>query len=366
MENVLVLIQVKDEEGPGRPLLWSVHNTGQSKLVWDSLCMVPQLKILKHKKNIVFVGIAINMFWILGKWIKELHKIPNTKIIWTFSSYSKNSVWRNKWVPKLPEASLYFFSYISLFRKYLDLNPSKFQGKSVVLYTHDEGNIGSSVEQSLLLNNALSVHFNCSKDAERLVSAGLKKEKVRIVFGAVDDSCKRNPKIRREEKTILLASRFSQRKGLNILPEIISLMPEWKFIILGRGWRKFLKKNQLLKNNQICYKKFNIKNRNKYMNKAQIFLSLSNLEGGPIPLIESMTVGVIPVATNTGFARDVIQDGKNGIILNMSPKPEDVVAAIYAAAEILPSTTNSVSKLTWERMRNILQSDLMMAQENVE
>ena len=43
-------------------------------------------------------------------------------------------------------------------------------------------------------------------------------------------------------------------------------------------------------------------------NLMKVFCSLSLHEGGPMPLLESMSCGVRPVVTNTGFAFDVLND----------------------------------------------------------
>lgn len=51
-------------------------------------------------------------------------------------------------------------------------------------------------------------------------------------------------------------------------------------------------------------------------NMMKVFVSLSVHEGGPFPLLESMCCGVYPVATNTGFAFDVLRDHKDGVLID--------------------------------------------------
>ena len=144
---------------------------------------------------------------------------------------------------------------------------------------------------------------------------------------------------------------------MDILPEVVSLLPEWKFIILGRGWEKFLNDNNLDKNPNIEYQFFDKASRNLAMSKSTLFLSLSKLEGGPIPLIESMRMGVVPVATDTGFARDMIISGKNGVVIPNPPTAEQVHQAILAALLVTDSPQESVEHLTWDRLSKIVMND---------
>jgi glycosyltransferase involved in cell wall biosynthesis len=93
------------------------------------------------------------------------------------------------------------------------------------------------------------------------------------------------------------------------------------------------------------------------MSRATLFLSLSKLEGGPIPLIESMRMGVIPVATDTGFARDIIATGKNGVVIPNPPTAAQVHQAILEAIDLKGSPQDSVKHLTWDRLSDIVLSD---------
>lgn len=310
-------------------------------------------------RSLLLVGVWVNRNWILGNWVKEieLRSMGSARVNWTLSVFAQKHYWEKFVKFPLPKSGAYFFSYPSLFESYLKSNPKKYRYRSIVNYTHNMDELGDLTHQAQILNQAHSIHFNCSANSDSLVKAGLNPEKVRLVFGAVDSDCCPQAGVKREAKTILLASRYSERKGLSLLPQVISLLPEWKFIILGRGWEEFLEKNNLNKNPNIEYKYFTKDARNTAMSRASLFLSLSNLEGGPIPLIESMRMGVIPVATDTGFARDLILDGKNGIVIPNPPTASQVHKAILTASELTGSPQESVEHLSWERLAKIVMGD---------
>ena len=313
----------------------------------------------KKSRSLLLVGVWVNRNWILGNWVKEiaLRSQGAAHIHWTFSVFAQKHFWEKFVKFPLPKYGAYFFSYPSMFESYLKSNPDRYRHRSIVNYTHNMDELGDLKHQAKILNQAHSIHFNCSANSDSLIEAGLNPKKVRLVFGAVDSDCSPLVGIKRESKTILMASRYSERKGLDIFPEVVSLLPEWKFIILGRGWEKFLKDNNLDSNPNIEYQFFNKSARNIAMSRATLFLSLSKLEGGPIPLIESMRMGVIPIATDTGFARDVIALGKNGVVIPNPPTAAQVHQAILAAIDLTDSPQDSVQHLTWDRISDIVMSD---------
>lgn len=310
-------------------------------------------------KSLLLVGVWINRNWILGNWIKEIliRNPESTKLQWTASVFAEKHFWEKFVKFPLPNYGAYFFSYPSMFESYLKSNPKRYKNRAIVNYTHNMDELGNIEHQVIILNQAHSVHFNCSRDAEVLVEVGLDPTKVRLIFGAIDADCKPQIGIVREPKTVLLASRYSDRKGLDVLPMLVKLLVEWKFIILGRGWEDFLRNENLLGNPNIEYQFFNKEARNIAMSRATLFLSLSKLEGGPIPLIESMAMGVIPVATDTGFARDLIVHGKNGLVIPNPPTALQVRDAILMAETLTGSPQESVKHLDWDRLSEIVMSD---------
>lgn len=304
----------------------------------------------------LLVGVWANRNWILGNWIKEvqLRSRSNFQVWWVPSVFAGKRRIENFLIFPLPRAESYFFSYITIFERYLNINPSKYENRSIVLFPHAEAEIGTVEKQVEILNKAFAVYFFCSRDAQNLVEKGLEPNKVRLAYCAVDVDCVSSPFIKRKEKTIVLASKFGWRKGLSILPEIVKLMPDWQFVALGREWEKFLNDSKLSHLPNFNYIELNKSTRNHFFSESKIFLSLSALEGGPVPLIEAMSAGAIPVATKTGFAPDFISDSINGCLLEINPTPLEVVEAIMKAESIQNSSpVPTVSLLTWDRITSM-------------
>jgi glycosyltransferase involved in cell wall biosynthesis len=313
----------------------------------------------RPKNSLLLVGTWINRNCILGNWIKEIQSRnpKKSKIWWVASVFAGKHAWERFFHFPLPNYAVYYFSYPSIFESYFFKKPQRYKNKSIVNYTHNMDELGSLQHQAQILNNAFAVHFNCSRDAENLILHGLDSKKIRIVFGAIDEDCKATSNVLRLHKTVVLASKFGSRKGLEVLPEVVEMLSDWNFLILGRGWEDFLTRTGLITKPNIQYQFFNRTSRNEFMGRAKIFLNLSNLEGGPIPLIESMSLGCIPVATDTGFARDFITQEINGILLPTNPTANEVVQAILKASKITGDPREAVRELTWDRIAQITFSD---------
>ena len=92
----------------------------------------------------VLIGVWANRNWILGNWIKEvkLRHPSSFKLWWVPSIYAgKRKLEKYIRVP-IPKAKAYFFSYPTIFRFYLEKRPKKFINNSVVLYPHNEPEMG--------------------------------------------------------------------------------------------------------------------------------------------------------------------------------------------------------------------------------
>jgi glycosyltransferase involved in cell wall biosynthesis len=310
-----------------------------------------------NRKKMLLIGVWANRNWILGNWLKEARTRSQTNfdIFWVPFIYAGKRKAERFIRFYIPKRDSYFFSYITIFESYYKRNPMRFENKSIVLYPHNESEMGDLNHQAKVLNKAYKTYFFCSADARQLIAHGLREDKVEIAYCAVDNDCLPIAGEQKSKKTVILASRFGPRKGLDALPDVIRLMNDFHFIALGRGWESFIAENQLDIVHNFEYHQFNKVSRNKYFSRAGIFLSLSNLEGGPVPLIEAISMGCIPVATRTGFAEDLIVDKESGILLPLHPGTSEIVSALRAAITIEAEPVNGY--LTWDRITQLMIRD---------
>lgn len=127
---------------------------------------------------------------------------------------------------------------------------------------------------------------------------------------------------RREE--ILFTGRLISNKGVsyivNAIPEVLKEHPEVKFTFIGPGYFKPYHKK---------LKKLGVKSKNysflgyksyseiaEYYKKADIFLAPTLYDNLPIRILEAMSSGVSVIATEVCGIPEMIESGKNGLLIN--------------------------------------------------
>ena len=311
--------------------------------------------------DILWIGSIRNKKWILGNWILENRKrIPlRSATVWLPLTFAKNHRVNSLFPKKLPKSRVYFFSYPTTFAWYSE--QKDIASRSIVLYTHNEQpELGSDEFQVQLLNRAFAVHFFSSADAARLLKQGLNEEKIRVVNGAIDlDLPRGNIPWENREQLVIMASRFGYRKNPGLLTSVIRAIPEWNFLLLGRGWDDYLKENSLSKLSNLEYVIMNKESRNSQFPRGRVFLSTSTLEGGPIPLLESMYVDVSPVVSNTGFAQDVILENVSSHIFEQGATVDKIAEMISFCPPLTEANKRFLEKFSWDFIARQIFSDFL-------
>ena len=136
-------------------------------------------------------------------------------------------------------------------------------------------------------------------------------------------------------------------------------MPDWRFTVVGKGddfeeFRDYVKKLGL---RHIYLEGF--KNPKEYYERASLLILTSEYEGLPLILAEAMSYGVIPVVYGSfSSVYDVIDDGKNGIIVPYNPKGFDPKIMADAITAVVTNT---------KQVSNMAQSAIVKSKEfNIE
>jgi glycosyltransferase involved in cell wall biosynthesis len=159
--------------------------------------------------------------------------------------------------------------------------------------------------------------------AEELTEYGLKKEDIVVVGNGVDETIFYPVETRNKEKYVLYTGRLSYRKGLFdfIYAGVIlsEKYPDIKFKLTGKG--PLLEQLQSKVKEAGHEDKFEFLGHvtkdeliNLYQN-ATVFVLPSHYEGLPTTLLEAMACGAPVVATAVSGNLDVIEDGKNGLLV---------------------------------------------------
>lgn len=155
-------------------------------------------------------------------------------------------------------------------------------------------------------------------DSQRYVYSNERKIKEIIYVGRIDINQKR-------------AFRLA-----DVWCQLEQKLPDWKFTVIGKGdnfdeFRSYVSRLGL---KNITLEGF--KDPKPYYERASLLILTSEYEGLPLILAEAMSYGVIPIVYGSfSSVYDVIDDGKNGIIIPYNPKgfkPASMVDAIFSLA----------------------------------
>lgn len=255
-------------------------------------------------------------------------------------------------VEDLPTAGAYFFSHYSLFLHARRDLPRK--AKTFVYYTHPREFGRRQRSFARRLSRCTMVLSMASMHTRGLIEMGFPAERVTTILGAADANLF-HPHAREGIGVVGLVSAYYERKGPRLLLDTVRLAAHRRFMLVGRGWTESPIGPQLqaLENLTIVESPPYAELPAIYQ-KMDVFLSVSELEGGPIPLIEAMQSNVVPVATRTGFAPDVIRTGENGFLCEVDAQATEVVRLLDAAYDLEADVRKSVQHLTFERYAAIL------------
>jgi glycosyltransferase involved in cell wall biosynthesis len=190
------------------------------------------------------------------------------------------------------------------------------------------------------------------------VSFGFPSEKISTFPGAINRTefypISRNTNS--AEKYVLLAGSFKKRKNPEKVISLIKSMPQIKFKMhaLFDSYSKKLFSELEVRNLEII--KFKLQKQPDLMRNANLYLSLSNLEGGPITILEALASGTPYLSTNTGIAPDLayLNSGKT---LPMDCSIEEVRNAIldnWNLKETIGYVDLLNGNFSWEQFGTIL------------
>lgn len=179
-----------------------------------------------------------------------------------------------------------------------------------------------------------------------------RKHKIRIIYNGVDLSRYTYRDNKEDDRfTILYVGRLFKKKGVDRLLKALSLLSiPYRCLIIGDGPEKenlYALSEKLNLNSdkvEFCGVQRDISG---WHNKADIFVHPAIWEEGfGITLIESMASGLPCIAFKKGAIPEIIDDGKNGFIVDKDT-PEELAKVISKVYNI-----KSSNPIEWENIRN--------------
>ncbi len=248
----------------------------------------------------------------------------------------------------LPAASVYWVAHYSMLPQLFLRYPQARRSDVFVYFTHRRELTFSDVELRRVLGMATMVFCMNSADRQRLIDEGLEPAKVEVALPGADPDLFRPHE--RGGGAVGFCSAYYARKEPDRIHHLVRAMPDQQFLLLGRGWEAYPHFDELtalpnFRNVAAVYADYP-----GYYAQMDVFVSPSRLEGGPIPLIEAMMANALPVASRTGFAPDLIEHGRNGLLFDVDASTDQIAGLIRRARSMTADVRATVSHLTWQRM----------------
>lgn len=289
------------------------------------------------------IRIRPRIVWVPSKW-RDLLNITNLLSLLQFLSFSKRVLIVNQKLylrlRKIPV--IWFFAKL---------------GKSVDIYFTHETDVSELARYCNTDENLRSVVTFNSEDSARLKKCFSPRIQIKVSYGAVDRSTYRPNLFQEveEKKFVLIAGVMNQRKNPHLIKRIIESNTDIQFVIHGDNWdRLWDDEGKTPSNLQIL--EFELAKHPILIRKASCLLSISILEGGPYPTLESLASGTPVVASRTGWNPELV-NSKNGVLLQTEFSESDVRLAILTSFEIksrFGETDLLPQEYNWERVGRAL------------
>lgn len=217
----------------------------------------------------------------------------------------------------------------STWRKWYYIKSAKRRGKRVLLHIHGAGykefyEKGCTAEKKNKICNLLDIVDEVivlSEEWKEFFAKLCDNDKINVLYNAVPI-----PKFRRKkynDHNILFLGRLGQRKGiydlLEAIPKVLEKIPDAKFFIGGDGDIEICQKicnDKGIENSVSILGWISAVEREKYFKLCSTYILPSYNEGMPMSVLEAMSWECSVVTTPVGGIPQVINNKKNGILVN--------------------------------------------------
>lgn len=309
-----------------------------------SLLRSALLKKLNNDYDLVLVIPRESAGWILEAICKEIVRFYQGKHLIVYSIHD------------LPVARNYFFAHHIFFMDAIKVNPILWKRNTLVFHTHEKTSGKNKREFNFALRRASTLICMNSTSMGEFVKAGFDARQVTYVIAGADETFFKYHE--RGNGAVGFSTAYYERKNPDMILELVERMPHRKFILLGKNWEKYPKYERLKASSNLMILEIPYSEFPEQYGRMDVFVSVSKLEGGPIPVIEAMMSNVVPVASRTGFVPDVVKHGENGFIFDTDASPDEVAGLIEKAFEMKSNVRQSALHLTWRNFSLNIQKFL--------
>jgi glycosyltransferase involved in cell wall biosynthesis len=276
-----------------------------------------------------------NQNWILGAFAKDIRRSVGARLI--YFPMKRRQLWtlfKYKILFKPEGLLIILHQELFYYMKRVKINFDNCE--LIIFYTHNYGLAESDLRNFQYLRFVDKVVV-ASTETKNFLVATLGTEiskKVKVVIGGADVSHFRRLKSNKDSRSVILVGRVADRKRPDLIYRTVLENGDFSFSLHGSKWKNSLHLNLLNSCSNFHYYEFNFKNSNVLYNQNNIFLSLSDIEGGPIPALEALASGCKVILTDTGFARDLKSLSNSVVLIPINPTSSEVTLALNKCLDL--------------------------------
>lgn len=182
--------------------------------------------------------------------------------------------------------------------------------------------------------NSADLVITPSKYFQKLVSGWVKNpSKVKVIYNGIElaDAKIINANDAEQIRVVLSAGRLMPWKGFGVLIELMKDLPAWRLVIIGDGPERqnleSIIQNLELGSRVMLAGAISREELLGRLQAAKVFVLNTSFESFSFQVVEAMNAGVPVVTTNIGNLAEIIENGKEGILVEPNNKGQ-ILAAI--------------------------------------
>jgi glycosyltransferase involved in cell wall biosynthesis len=297
----------------------------------------------------VLGGIFNDIFKLAPNFFYEpvvVNKVRSFSILRTIISVLKLTVSRDPII----------FSSITPYENFLKINPFK-TNLQILWFTHFDQVVSQRTINLIKKADLIFVHSERIKSEMLVLDI---RSKIVVVTGAISPELFSDNNF--TDRKIAWIGTTAPRKNAHKLVELAKENQNLFFKVLGKGWESSDLFCEIQKLPNIEYVALNRAVNSIDLNGCSHFLMLSDAEGGPISLLETLAAGLIPICTDVGIVGEVLPRlGYKDQILMKDYTNSMVLSKYYNTYSIehIKWVSSQIKFFTFERLSNLIRKEII-------
>lgn len=223
-------------------------------------------------------------------------------------------------------------------------------------FTHKDGEFNESEIRALRRSQIIFLHS--AREAKKIEKVCSSK---RIVMLAAIDPSRFSRSVKKGKRIVWVGT-ATGRKNPELLLEIVKALKGEEFLVLGKNWLRSGYGKNLFELGNVEYREIERPLVVDDLDGCDIFIMTSRVEGGPMPLMETLAAGLVPVSTDTGFVREIYSEAQIPENLIVPAERDHFVSGILTARKLvetgLEPNRAAVLALDFSRLATLLDDNL--------